>query len=1062
MLSKQLTHRTLIRYDEIIGHRYVPNLKMRIPYSEKPYYIKTNKQGFRSNFDYLKDNKQKEKRIIFLGDSFTAGDGVANEKRFSDILTAKFGAKSYNFGLSGSGVDQQFLIYKHIASRYDHDILVISPHIGDIIRNLMSSRMAYEAESGKQFLVPKPYFTIENDRLKLHNSPVPKKRESTSDTKNPERMFQPTDFVRNIFHKYVPRRIKEKMLKFQLSNQHAGYENENDPRWILMRKLLEGIVELAGDKEIILAPLSYHRIGVNPQYQERFINLAEQYKNVHFVDILDEFKKVKDTDSLYFAKDHHYSEYTHQIIADTISSNILGLNLLEQAKIEKPELNKTIESSYILGISAFYHDSASALIKNGKIIAAAQEERFTRLKNDAGFPYKAINYCLEEAGIHIDDLKAVVFYDHPYLTLERIIASQIVAYPKGKEIWTELFPKWVQAKMHIPEIIRNELNYKGDIHFVKHHLSHAASAFYASPFTKAAILTIDGVGEWATATISYGENTEIKMLKEMNYPNSLGLLYSAFTFYTGFKVNEGEYKLMGLAPYGKPNYVNLIKDKLVKIHDDGSITLNMKYFGFEEKLCMINENFKELFGGPARKKDEQITNRIRDIAKSIQVVTEEVIIKMAKYAKEITGADYLCLAGGVALNCVANGKLLKENLYKDIWIQPAAGDAGGALGSALSIYYRYFNDENLVRKEGECIQLSSYWGPSFSDDEIRAYLDSHDFNYKELDGKLRNKILAKYIAEGKIVGHFSGRMEFGPRALGSRSILGDARNEKAQSILNLKIKFRESFRPFAPTVLEKDVSEYFELDRPSPYMLLVANVKKDRCIKHNVHDESDLIKIVNQKRSALPAITHVDYSARVQSINKNHHKVYYDLISEFKNLTGCGVIINTSFNVNREPIICTPKNAVSCFMTTDMDILVMNNFLLIKEDQKVDDIEQYRFSPPQKKHTQNEFRKAQKDAKKIFEKYISKTENYNTSLKPFIKDSSSTWSGISNHDYFDIFEVNKQLDVTNILDKWEVFSDELKLALQPMLEDIVTLSKKYKIDMTEMEKGISDSIYTMF
>jgi carbamoyltransferase len=1063
MLSKQLTHRTLIRYDELLGHRYVANLTMRMPYSEKPYYIRTNKQGFRSNVDYFQNkNNQDEKRIVFLGDSFTAGDGVANEKRFSDLLCSYFNAESYNFGLSGSGVDQQYLIYKHIATGFDHDVVVISPHISDIIRNLMSSRPAYEPESGEKILVPKPYFTIENDELVLHNSPVPKTKEKVENIDNPERMFQPTEFVRNIFHKYVSKKVKEKMLKIQLSNQYAGYESEDDPRWILMRKLIEGIIELAQDKVIILAPLPYQRISINPQYEERFINIAANYDNVHFVDILEEFRKVKDTEVLYYPKDSHYSEYAHELIAKTISNEIEKLKILKRKKksVQKPTIKKT--SNYILGISAFYHDSASALIKDGHIVAAAQEERLTRKKNDASFPYKAINYCLEEVEIDVADLKTVVFYDHPFLTLERIISSQLSAYPKGKEIWTELFPKWVNTKLHIPEIIRKEIDYDGDIHFVKHHLSHAASAFYPSPFTRAAILTIDGVGEWATASISFGNNTDIKMLKEMYYPNSVGLLYSAFTYYTGFKVNEGEYKLMGLAPYGEPTYVDIIKNKLVKINDDGSIILNMKYFGFEDRMCMINEEFEKLFGGPARKSDIPVDKRIRDLAKSIQVVTEEIILKMAKHAKEITNADYLCLAGGVALNCVANGKLLKEDLFKDIWIQPAAGDAGGALGAALAVYYNFY-DNKTIRKEGECKQLGSYWGPAFSDDEIQAYLDSHNFVYKKLNGSERNKILAKYISEGKIVGHFSGRMEFGPRALGARSILGEARDEKAQSILNLKIKFRESFRPFAPSCLEEYVNEYFELDRPSPYMLLVADVKKDRCIKHNIMSESDLIKIVNEKRSDLPAITHVDYSARVQTVNQEYHSTYYDLIKKFKNLTGYGVIINTSFNVNREPIVCTPKDAVSCFMTTDMDVLIMNNYLLLKEEQNIKDVDRFKFIPPEKDKSANKnINKLKREAQQLFDKFLSKIGDDDIKLKPFNDNLSSTWFNISNHDYFNLFEHGRKLDSKDILSRWEILPDEIKKRLLLMIEEIVKMVNKSNLELSDLDEGISDSIYVMF
>ncbi|MEX2567693.1 MAG: carbamoyltransferase N-terminal domain-containing protein [Cyclobacteriaceae bacterium] len=1079
MLSKQLTHRTLIQYNKEIGHLYVPNLKMRVPYSENPYYIITNNQGFRSNIDYTRENKGGKKRILYLGDSYTAGDGVENEKRFSDLIVKNFDAESYNFGLSGSGIDQQYLIYKQIAIKYDHDILVISPHIGDIVRNTMANRLAIESETGEQILVPKPYFTVENSKLDLHNYPVPKNRKIVTDYKNQERLINPPDFFRKFFHKYVPNSIKDYILKLQLSNQYYGYQDEENPRWVLMKLLIEEIISISKANEIILAPLPYHNVKINPKFDERFINISKKYDNVHYVDVLSKFKKIKNQDKLYYRKDSHYSEYAHSIVAETISNKISELKLLKSENDQEKIAGQVTEhsekeSTYILGISGLYHDSASTLIKDGKIISAAQEERFTRKKNDAKFPFKAINYCLEEAGIQMEDIKAVAFYDNPYLTLERIISSQIVAYPSGKEIWTELFSKWALVKLRIPEIICNELNYHGDIYFVKHHLSHSASAFYASPFSKAAILTVDGVGEWATASISYGEDSRVKMIKEMRYPNSVGLLYSAFTFYTGFKVNEGEYKMMGLAPYGEPKYVDLIKEKLIKIHSDGSISLDMKYFGFNNQLCMINEDFEKLFGGPARKTDESITQKFRDIAKSIQVVIEEIIIKMARYAKEATKADYLCLAGGVALNCVANGKLLAENVFEDLWIQPAAGDAGGSLGAALAVYHSYFqthndNDSDTSKNSNECIQSGSLWGPEFSDEEIKAYLDSYDLKYRKLNANKRNAVIASYLNEGKVVGHFSGRMEFGPRALGSRSILGDARNKQAQSVLNKKIKFRESFRPFAPSVLEEDVNEYFDICSTSPYMLLVTNLKENRCVKYEFQHETDIIKIVNQKRSDLPAITHVDYSARVQTVNRRLHPDFYDLIKEFKKLTGYGVIINTSFNVNGEPIVCTPKDASTCFMVTEMDVLVMNNFLLLKNEQTKDKISKYRnaksrVKSPSKNNKNKKVSNIKKKSNKIYDDYFEHFNRLNikSHIYMFNNSQNPSWNDVENHTYFDINRGSQTISPEEILDKWEIMPATHKKNILPLISEIIEMSKKYKHIDDVIDYDIPDSIYVMF
>jgi carbamoyltransferase len=586
----------------------------------------------------------------------------------------------------------------------------------------------------------------------------------------------------------------------------------------------------------------------------------------------------------------------------------------------------------ILGISAFYHDSAACLISDGRIVAASQEERFTRKKHDPRFPKNAVRNCLDAGKIQVQELDYVVFYDKPFLTFERLLMSYLTVAPKGLRSWLEAMPTWLGKKLHIPKVIQRETGYNGDILYTEHHEAHAASAFYPSPFKAAAILTVDGVGEWATASYGMGQNSKITLMKELRFPDSLGLLYSAFTYFTGFKVNSGEYKLMGLAPYGEPRYKELILSELVDVKEDGSIRLNLAYFDYLGGLRMTNRRFSKLFGGSARRPETEITQREMDIAASIQAVTEEVILKMANHVHKETHQKNLCLAGGVALNCVGNGRLLREGPFENIWVQPAAGDAGGALGAALSVWYHYLGNERADPRNQDS-QHGSYLGPSFSNEKVKTYLELHGYPYHELNEGRRAKAVAEQIAKGKIVGYMSGRMEFGPRALGARSILGDARRLDTQTVMNLKIKYRESFRPFAPTVLEEKASEYFEIDRPSPYMLLVATVREERRLPQPSGNGTPMLERLKTKRSDIPAVTHLDYSARLQSVSKKDKPDYYDVISEFEKLTGCAVIVNTSFNVRGEPIVCTPEDAYRCFMRTEMDVLVIEDCVLYKDEQ---------------------------------------------------------------------------------------------------------------------------------
>lgn len=588
----------------------------------------------------------------------------------------------------------------------------------------------------------------------------------------------------------------------------------------------------------------------------------------------------------------------------------------------------------ILGISAFYHDSAACLVQDGKIVSAAQEERFSRKKHDFSFPKNAIQYCLREGGLKGEDLDYVAFYDKPFIKFERILETYLAYAPVGIRSFIKAIPLWIKQKIWIKEIIGKELNFEGTIIFPEHHESHAASAFFPSPFQEAAFLTIDGVGEWTTASYGVGKDNEVHLLAEIHFPHSIGLLYSAFTYYTGFKVNSGEYKVMGLAPYGEPRYKDLILSELMDLKEDGSFKMNMKYFNYCAGLTMTNKRFEELLGGPPRKPESRLTQRDMDLARSVQEVTEEVMLRMARHIYQETKQKNLCLAGGVALNCVGNGRILREGPFETIWIQPAAGDAGGALGAALLVWYQYLENTRITDGKKD-FQQGSCLGPEFENGYIADYLKRNKVPYTELSDEEIPEKIADLIAGQKVIGWFQGRMEFGPRALGSRSIIGDARSPQMQENMNLKIKFRESFRPFAPSVIKERTSDYFEIDRESPYMLLVAPVKKEICREMSSEEQKrfglDKLQVV---RSTIPAITHIDYSARVQTVGRDDNPLYYQMIEKFDEKYGCPVIINTSFNVRGEPIVCTPEDAYLCFMRTNMDYLIMGNFLIEKRDQK--------------------------------------------------------------------------------------------------------------------------------
>ena len=602
----------------------------------------------------------------------------------------------------------------------------------------------------------------------------------------------------------------------------------------------------------------------------------------------------------------------------------------------------------ILGISAFYHDSAATLIQNGNIVAAAQEERFTRKKHDANYPINAVEYVLKAGSLQLNQVDHILFFEKPFLKFERILETYLAFAPAGFKSFSMSMPIWLREKLFqkkylFDQLKRHDKNFTDidKIKFSEHHFSHAASAFYPSPFKEAIVLTLDGVGEWATTTVAIGKDNDLKMIKEMHFPHSLGLLYSAFTYYTGFKVNSGEYKVMGLAPYGRPKYKDLIIEKLMSLKEDGSFRLNMDYFNYATGLTMTNKKFSNLFGEKVRDpKKEKLTQFHMDIAASVQAVTEEIVMKISENLIKKYKINNLCLAGGVALNCVANGKIFKKKLFKDIWIQPAAGDAGGSLGAALAFWHK---ELKMPRKNFNDQMQGSYLGPKFNDEHIKKKLEYLNAKFRKLEKNETAKIVATEISKEKTVGWFQGRMEFGPRALGGRSILADPRSEKMQKELNLKIKFRESFRPFAPSVLREDVKDWFELDYDSPYMLLVSEVKKEKQVKMSVNDENLFgIEKLNVKRSSIPAITHVDYSARIQTVHKETNPKYYDLLKEFKKITNCPVLVNTSFNVRGEPIVCSIEDAFNCFMGTNLDILVIEDFILFKNEQDQSLIKDYK------------------------------------------------------------------------------------------------------------------------
>jgi carbamoyltransferase len=1105
---QQSTHRMLVCYHPIIGHLYVSNLRARLPNELGGYFVVTNSSGFRSDFEFVKARGGKP-RILMFGDSFTAGDNCSNEKRYSDQLARMLDAEVYNYGLSGSGTDQQLLIYREFAHDVEADLIIICVQIDSIRRIQQSHRESIDRITRQRLLVPKPYFTLENGELLLHNACVPLARppvgslvpETIPETKQLEgwresvlKWYRDSPQLSRLRHwvRNDLSHVQSEVYRLSGIQPYPDFRSPHTPGWKLMKAILQEFVKEARPTPVLIVPIpgyEYYLHGAKPVYQQFFEQLEDRTGGVHVLDVSTPLIRLpwKTRQQLTFRVGGHFTPFANEKVARTMADLIERRRLLgahpERTKAtstaapvpHRPQ--RTRDSLYILGLSCFYHNSAACLIRDGEIVAAAEEERFTRIKNDRRFPHYAANYCLEEGGVNPNDLDAVVYYDNTALTFERILHSQLAVGDKAEDSWLRVMPTWLCYKLHIPQLIRNYLKYKGLVLQEMHHRSHAASAFYASPFRRAVTLTIDGVGEWATASIGVGCESELHLLKEMHFPHSLGLLYSAFTQFTGFKVNSGEYKMMGLAPYGEPKYVSVILDRLIDLKQDGSIELNLDYFGFLHQPSMTNERFAELFGGPARRPESRITRREMDLARSVQAITEEAMLRMARHAHQLTGERYLCLAGGVALNCVGNGRLLREGPFEDIWIQPAAGDAGCALGAALDAYHTYYGKTRMVKPGQRSIQGGSYCGPSFSDDEIAAYLESYGYPYCKMGDEAKTDFLARCIVDGKVVGHFSGRMEYGPRALGARSILGDARNPDMQAELNLKIKYRESFRPFAPTVLAERVQDYFELERESPYMLIVAPVRKERRQVVPPVEGEDMLPRVRQVRSDIPAVTHVDYSARIQTVVREDHPAYTDLLKRLEGLTGSAVIVNTSFNVRGEPIVCTPADAYRCFMRTEMNVLALGNYVLLKEEQppwpegKGEGLESEDVAKPEQADQPEALLRA---LKRLFRQSFLPVADALQKQGAILVDLTfrrvpSTWKSLDHSQPIQkIFEFPKELDTLNPAP--EQFAEALSRywapgpaadALRPLLTELVQLGLRYPAD-DALEEEVSESVYVMF
>jgi len=1104
-LLSQATHRMIIQYDPEVGHRFTPNLRARLPGDEGGYFVVTNSTGFRSDYEFEK-RQAKHGRILMFGDSYTAGDNVSNADRYSDQLGKILGVEVQNYGVPGSGTDQHLLIHGKFAADIDADLLMICVQIDSFHRIQVSHRPSIDRITGRRVLVPKPYFEWDDGEIVLRHVPVPKERPvdqghvNVNEGKEQARWYDglhdaylKVPGLKSLRHSPMFSEIGSRAISelHRLTGKHPYPDilSPETPGWKLMSAILRKFIHQAKQRPIVIVPIptsDFYLHGVKPVYQELFQTLEDRASGVHVIDVTTPLINLpwKQRQTLRYDIGGHFTPPANRLVAEAMAKEIRQRGLLDDAKTKVPVSGLNTSQRVcepapkpavcILGISCFYHNSAAALIRDGEIVAAAEEERFSRVKNDRRFPHNAINFCLEQAGLSQKDLTAIVYYDNSALTFERLCHSVMaVDREEAARMWQKIMPSWLRMKLHLPKLVRGFLNYNGAILQGVHHRSHAASCFFPSPFDRAAILTIDGVGEWATATVGRGSGNRVELLKEVRFPNSLGLLYSAFTEFTGFKVNSGEYKMMGLAPYGEPVFQQQILDHLVDLKSDGSIELNLEYFDFLRGSHMTNDRFAALFGGAKRAPESRITRREINLAKSIQAVTEEAMLRMAREAKRLTGETRLCLAGGVALNCVANGRLLREGPFEDIWIQPAAGDAGCALGAALDVYHTYYARDRKFQP-GSSAQGGSYLGPDFSGDEIKAYLDTFGYPYCKVSGAERHRFLAEKLQEGKVVGHLSGRLEFGPRSLGARSILGDPRNSEMQASLNLRIKYRESFRPFAPAVLAERVTDYFELDRDSPYMLLVAGVQPARRLPQDpqLGDDDDLLPVVRRLRSDIPAVTHVDYSARIQTVRREHHPEFYDLIAEFEHQTGCAVVVNTSFNVRGEPIVCTPQDAYRCFMRTEMDVLALGDYVLLKEMQpawpegKGEGLESEDVAKVAKETHPQELLD---ELSSVFDKEFWPAAQQVKKVEQEFGKSPTTWEDAGEPgDMKPIFEISQELQSDNpdperfaemLTNTWK--GREAAALLKPAVAKIIKAGLEHQVTV-ELDEAVSESVYVMF
>ncbi len=1085
-------YRQVFKYNKKIGHSYIENLETRLLHENGGYFLKTNSSGFRSNIEF-QNKKGKRKRILFFGDSNTAGDGVDNNERYTELIGKELDCDVYNYAISGTGTDQQFLIWENYAKKVDADLIVLGVLVENIERIKARFRETISFYNQNKGLTPKPYFILNNNKLKLKNFPVPRffgnqkainpEHVQWSVPQGRETLYKIKDVIRkNKIYKYFNRYfeseldfIRSKVIS-NFYDPYKDYKNLSSKGSLLMTKILEKFVNSIGNKPIIIFPIptyQYYFDGAKPTYRNLFQKFNDTKKKIYVCDPLNTLKSLNyiERKKLCFAIDKsHFSPKGHMLLSRFL------INEIKKNKILKNPNKKIIQSpiekknNFILGISAFYHDSSASILKDGKIIAAAQEERFTRVKNDKSFPNNAINFCLETAKISPNQLSAVVYYDNSYITFERILWSFKETKKNNIEIWQKYMPAWIKYKLNIPQLIRKNLRYNGKIFHNLHHRSHLASAFFPSPFKKAAILTVDGVGEWATASYGVGEGNKITMLEQMNFPNSVGLLYSAFTSFIGFEVNEGEYKMMGLAPYGKPIYVDTILNNLIQINEDGSIRIDQTYFDYISGRAMTNQKFADLFGGKALKPGAKITQRERDLAASIQVITEKIILKMVKYVKKVTKEENLCLSGGVALNCVINGNLKNQNIFKDIWVQPASGDSGSSLGCAFDLYYSYFENKRDLRSDGYPVQLGSNLGPSWNNNEIKSFLDTGSIKYQYFKNKeKRNTAISHFLKKKKVIGYFSGKAEFGPRALGSRSIIADPREKNMQTRINLKIKFRESFRPFAPAVLREKINKYFISNYDSPYMTFVTHVVPKKRLPFKLKEEKNLLKIVKKIRSDIPAVTHVDYSARIQTVDSTYNNDFYNLIKNFEKLTGCSMVINTSFNVKGEPIVNSPLDAFKCFLNTDMDILVLENFIIEKSnfkkgsDKNIKKLN-WRFY-------WNNMRSAELEENTTKDLLRDLREVYNSLPKNETNENFDTgWVNvIESQNSKKIFEIPDALDRENIYPEEainEIFKYWKKQRMikshQKSVIKILKMVRKYKKDFDVESSFVSSKVYELF